>query len=75
VPQGHGRLGVALRRMRAVLSGQCSALGAEERDERQSRVGWKLGGCRGRGGKQGLGVTATARGGGRSTATARGGRR
>jgi hypothetical protein len=35
-----------------VLGGQRSTLGAEERGERQSRVGRELGGCRGRGGEQ-----------------------
>jgi hypothetical protein len=38
-------------RMRAVLGGQRSALGAEECSERQSRVGQELGGHRGRGGE------------------------
>jgi hypothetical protein len=57
--QGRGRLGMAPRRTRAVLGGQRSALGAEERDERQSRVGWKLGGYRGTRGKRGLGMAAT----------------
>jgi hypothetical protein len=57
--QGRGRLGMALRHTRAVLGGQRSALGTEEGDERQSKVGRELGGCRVRGGVQGLGVVAT----------------
>jgi hypothetical protein len=37
VAQGRGWLGMAPRHMRAVLGGQRSVLGAEERSERQSR--------------------------------------
>jgi hypothetical protein len=43
--QGRGRLSVAPRWTRAVLGGQCSTLESAERDERQSKVGWELGGC------------------------------
>jgi hypothetical protein len=56
---GSCRLGLAPRRLRAVLDGQRSVLGAEESGERYSRVGQELGGCRGRGGEWGLSVAAT----------------